>query len=92
MIAAWFGVLKNPEPTPTRAIMIVGRSQCESTRRKIPMAIRAHRRQDADRGRCPRPDAIGELTAHGGQADREHRRGQEDEPMNDGEKWSTSWM
>src|SRR4029450_6593656 len=37
-IAAWFGVLKKPDPTPTRAIMVAGRSQGESTRRKSPIA------------------------------------------------------
>ena len=92
MIAAWFGVLKNPEPTPRSAIMSVGRIQWESTRRKSPMAkalIVARTPIDAGtRGpirSVSRPLTVARPIVSTGAA-------RKISPMNDAEKCSTSWM
>jgi hypothetical protein len=92
MIAAWFGVLKNPEPTPRSAIMSVGRIQWESTRRKNPIAkapmVASTPIEAGMRG--PMRSVRRPLTAASPIVKTGAAR--KISPMNDAEKPSTSWM
>ena len=92
MIAAWFGVLKNPEPTPTSAIMLAGSIQCESVLRKPPMAKapRVARTPIEAGARGPIRSVSWPLTVASPIVKTGAARKMS--PMSDGEKWSTSWM